>query len=153
MASMRRSPLTGSKVARLAALLVVVSTIDCGAAPPRRETKGTTATYYYTEWGQLPPQTAFDVAPRPADGMAAFVSRIVYPVYERRRHIGERFMMVVAFDKTGRILSVKGLESKQPDLQRCVIKAIWATKWLPAMKNHKPVAATINFPVAFVPPR
>jgi TonB family protein len=137
----------------LGSLLVTICLAPSCTTLPTHETKGPSASYFYTDWGTLPPTDAFDVPPMPRDGMAAFVSRIVYPTHLRRAGTGEKFIVRVYIDATGRVLSAQVLESKQPDLQKAVIDAIRASNWFPAQKNHVPVAARFAFPVTFIPSR
>jgi hypothetical protein len=118
-------------------------------AAPRRETQGPHGSYLYQDWAELGPQNAFDVAPRPVGGMAAFVSRIEYP--RHLRLVRERFLIKISFDEKGRVVAVKGFETKHRELQESVIKAVRTTKWLPALKNRVPIPVRVTFPVEFRP--
>lgn len=82
--------------------------------------------------------------------MAAFVKRITYPAHLRHAGVGEIFLVHVLFDASGRVLSVRTPESKQPLLVQTVVEAVRATQWTPALKNQKSIPARIVFPVNFV---
>jgi TonB family protein len=139
-------------IAKTALFLLAMSfAITARASSPMKSENGSGATYHYDDWRKQPPQKHFDVAPAPAAGMHAFISRLDYPASLRRQKIGGVMRVRVDIDASGQLQDVRVVQSIDPLLDRIVIAAVRKTRWTPALKSGAPVAAKFSFPLTFTP--
>lgn len=128
-------------------LLIAALAVFAQASPARAEEieyrRG-----YILHMGDLPKAPGiFDVPP---GGMKDFLSRLSYPP-DLRRHRVEGVMLVeVSLDAAGQFLTARVLQSIHPALDRLVVDALRRTRWTPALKKGRSVAATFKFPVEFI---
>ena len=59
--------------------------------------------------------------------------------------------MQFTIDETGKLIDAKVIRGVDEVLDKEALRVIWAApdKWLPALKNGKPVKQTYTFPVIF----
>jgi len=125
----------------IAVVAVFAQTSVARAAETQRRGRDT---FQLGDWPKQ--QRNFDV---PQGGMSDFLSRLSYPDSLRRQRVQGVMLVSVSLDAAGRLLAIRVLQTVHPALDRIVIDALRRTRWTPAMKSRRPVAATFKFPVTF----
>lgn len=111
----------------------------------------------------------YDVPPMPKGGFEVLQRALKYPEEARKQGVQGRVIVVVNFDKRGKVINVllaKGIcsemrtdaDGKDKFVQVCkddfgcnnaAVQAIQSVEWEPARKNGKPVKVSVKVPVEF----
>jgi TonB family protein len=94
----------------------------------------------------------FDTEPTPVNGMDALIASVEYPPIARKASIEGTVTAMVRISATGSVEETGINMSKYEVFEAPAIEAIRKAAWKPAMKNGRPVAATISVHFRFVIP-
>ncbi len=92
---------------------------------------------------------AYDTPPMPKGGFAAIQKNLVYPEEARKANIQGTVVVYAHINEEGKMTKAKIAQSLNEECDEAAVKALKATKWEPAQKDDKPVAAWVSVPVKF----
>ena len=90
-----------------------------------------------------------DVMPEPIGGIEAIMKNVVYPESAKEEGIQGKVYVKLIVDENGDVSFTEVLKGVNEDLDKAAVDAIKKTKFIPAMKDNKPVKCEVAIPVMF----
>jgi TonB family protein len=90
-----------------------------------------------------------DKYPEPIGGIEAMIKNVVYPVSAKEAGIEGKVLVKTIIDEKGNVVETEILESVNADCDKAAMDAIKKTKFIPGIKDDKPVKAEVTIPVMF----
>ena len=81
--------------------------------------------------------------------MQAILERIEYPASAKRDSVEGRVVVKVGIDERGIVRDCQVVRGVRKDLDSVAVIAVRSVKFIPAMRQEKPVATTVMIPIAF----
>jgi TonB family protein len=95
-------------------------------------------------------QREFDTPPRIVGGFQALQDKIVYPEEAKRENIEGRVIVEIAISSKGKVTDTSIAEGiEQGGLNEAAISAVRKVSFSPALRNEKPIAVRVLFPIQF----
>jgi TonB family protein len=95
-------------------------------------------------------QREFDTPPRIVGGFQALQDKIVYPEEAKRENIEGRVIVEIAISSKGKVTDASIAEGiEQGGLNEAAISAVRKVSFSPALRNEKPIAVRVLFPIQF----
>ncbi|MCF7832977.1 MAG: TonB family protein [Candidatus Marinimicrobia bacterium] len=106
----------------------------------------------------------FDTGPKPVDGFEAISKAVKYPASAKKAGLECKIMVSIFIDENGVVTAHKIKESisiasnnnsfvpdtkAMGDCESAAVNALSSLKWIPAMKNQKPLGVWVTLPVTF----
>jgi protein TonB len=107
--------------------------------PPAKEEKSEEPTYF----------VAVEEMPQPIGGIAAIMSKIVYPEIAKRAGVEGRVYVLAFVDKEGNVTKAKITKGIGAGCDEAALKAVEETKFKPGKQRGKAVNVQVSVPVFF----
>jgi protein TonB len=90
-----------------------------------------------------------DVMPGPVGGMKSIQEKIVYPEIAKLARIDGRVYVLASIDENGNVATAKIIKGIGAGCNEAALDAVKKTKFIPAMKDQKPLKVEVIIPIVF----
>ncbi|HHM23643.1 MAG TPA: energy transducer TonB, partial [Bacteroidetes bacterium] len=85
----------------------------------------------------------------PIGGFAAIQKNLKYPEKAFENKTEGTVIVKALIDKRGKVKATRIVKSLSPECDKAAVKALKKSRWRPALKNGKPVTASVSIPIVF----